>query len=84
MIDGETRSLDQFATPFGPNVELIEVLAENDVQLMRVRIKEGNRFTIVELDPATALHWGNLMASWARGYFGSDDDIDNMIDGGDE
>jgi len=68
MIPGETRSLDQFSTPFGKDVEIIEVLAENDVQLLRVRIKEGSRFTLLDLDPVTALHWGNLMASWASGY----------------
>jgi hypothetical protein len=74
MIEGETRTLDRFATPFGADVELIEVLAENDVQLMRVRIKQGSRFTDLELDPATAQHWGSLMASWASGYF----DVDEM------
>jgi len=69
MIEGETRSLDRFQTPFGKDVDLIEVLADNDVQLLRVRIKEGSRFTDLELDPATALHWGNLMTSWAESYF---------------
>ena len=73
MIEGETRSLDRFTTPFGKDVEVIEVLAENDVQLLRLRIKEGSRFTDLELDPATALHWGNLMASWASGYMGESD-----------
>ena len=73
MIEGETRSLDRFTTPFGKDVEVIEVLAENDVQLLRVRIKEGSRFTDLELDPATALHWGSLMASWASGYMGESD-----------
>jgi len=69
MINGETRSLDRFQAPFGAEVEVIEVLAENDVQLLRIRIKEGSRFTDLELDPATALHWGNLMTSWATSYF---------------
>lgn len=69
MINGETRTLDQFQAPFGAGIEVIEVLAENDVQLLRIRIKEGARFTDLELDPATALHWGNLMASWATSYF---------------
>lgn len=73
MIEGETRSLDRFTTPFGKDVEVIEVLAENDVQLLRIRIKEGSRFTDLELDPATALHWGNLMASWASEYMGESD-----------
>jgi hypothetical protein len=74
MIEGETRSLEKFATPFGKEIEIIEVLAENDVQLLRIRIKEGSRFTDLELDPATALHWGNLMASWGTGYMGEFDE----------
>jgi hypothetical protein len=74
MIQGETRTLHRFNTPFGSDVELIEVLADNDVQLMRVRIKEGSRFTDLELDPATALHWGNLMTSWSESYFDGDSD----------
>jgi len=76
MIEGDTRSLDRFATPFGKDVEIIEVLAENDVQLLRVRIKEGSRFTMLDLDPATALHWGNLMASWASSYMGEAEESD--------
>ncbi len=70
MIEGQTRSLDRFSTPFGKDVEIIEVLAENDVQLLRVRIKEGSRFTVLEIDPVTAQHWGSLMASWASGCMG--------------
>ena len=77
MIEGQTRSLDRFPTPFGKDVEIIEVLAENDVQLLRVRIKEGNRFTVLELDPVTARHWGSLMVSWASGCMGEADESDD-------
>lgn len=65
MIDGETKSIDKFATPFAKEVELFDVALENDVNLLRVRIKEGRRFTILELDPVTAKHWGELMVQWA-------------------
>jgi hypothetical protein len=33
--------------------------------MLRIRIREGRRFTIVDLDAETAGRWGNLMAAWA-------------------
>lgn len=65
MIDGETRSIEKFSTPFGKEVELQDVFLDNDVRLLRVRIREGNRFTILELDPVTARLWGELLVSWS-------------------
>jgi len=79
MIEGEIRSLDRFPTPFGKEVEIFEVAAENDVWLLRVRIKEGSRFTVLELDPATARHWGSLMASWATTFMPAHDENDSEI-----
>jgi len=33
---------------------------------LRVRIREGSRFTILDLDPSTAAHWGGAMSAWAE------------------
>ena len=65
MINGETESLAKIAAPFAKEVELLDVTLENDVNLLRVRIREGRRFTILDLDPVTANKWGKLLVDWA-------------------
>ncbi len=61
-----SRMLDSFRAPFGATeVELLEVVEDAGVRLLRVRIREGKRFTIVDLDPATAAGLGGAIAAWA-------------------
>jgi len=35
------------------------------IPLLRVRIREGRRFTIFDIDAATAQSWGAAMQGWA-------------------
>lgn len=35
------------------------------MSLLRVRIREGSRFTVFELDPLSAQAWGLAMQQWA-------------------
>jgi hypothetical protein len=35
------------------------------MSLLRVRIREGKRFTIFDIDPATAQQWAVAMQTWA-------------------
>ncbi len=65
MSQEQTRSLDKFEAPFAKQIELLEVIHDGGVRLLRVRIREGSRFTILDLDPVTAAHWGGAMADWA-------------------
>ena len=63
---GETVTpLERFQAPYGREVELQEVLFESGMKLLRLRIREGKRFTIMDLDPATAAHWADAMSGWA-------------------
>jgi hypothetical protein len=34
--------------------------------MLRLRIREGNRFTVMDLDETTARHWAAAMSSWAE------------------
>jgi hypothetical protein len=34
--------------------------------LLRVRIREGKRFTVFDIDPASARAWGETMLAWAE------------------
>jgi hypothetical protein len=50
----------------GQLIELQHVACEGGMPLLRVRIREGHRFTVFDIDPATAAEWGFAMQAWAR------------------
>lgn len=66
MSEETVTRLDRFEAPYGREIELQEVLFESGMRLMRVRIREGSRFTILDLDDKTASHWAAAMAGWAE------------------
>ena len=52
--------------PYRREIWLDEVLFESGMRLLRVTIKEGRRFTQLDLDAATADQWGQTLLNWAR------------------
>jgi hypothetical protein len=36
------------------------------MSLLRTRIRERSRFTVFEIDPQTALLWGQALLDWAQ------------------
>lgn len=57
----------------GQEIELqeidYEIAAAGDaatLPLLRTRIRERSRFTVFEIDPATARAWGEALIGWAR------------------
>jgi len=40
------------------------------VPFLRIRIRENKRFTIFDVDPASAQKWGDLMRAWASDHAG--------------
>ena len=62
-------SLDKFVLPIGRQaIELQQIVYESGgMPLMRVRIREGSRFTVFDMDPGSALQWGRAMIEWAQG-----------------
>ena len=62
-------SLDKFILPIGRQaIELQQIVYESGgMPLLRVRIREGSRFTVFDVDPGSALHWGRAMIAWAEG-----------------
>lgn len=61
-------SLEKFKLPLGTQeIELQQIEFEaGGIPLMRVRIREGKRFTVFDVDPVTAEHWGRAMIDWAQ------------------
>ena len=60
--------LDKFKVPLGgQEIELQQFdHAGGGMSLLRIRIREGRRFTIFEIDPITAQRWGDAMRDWAK------------------
>lgn len=51
----------------GQEIELQQIdYAVGGMSLLRLRIREGKRFTVFDIDPATARHWGEEMIRWAQ------------------
>lgn len=65
----EIKALTRFKVPLGSQeIELQQIdHAEGGMSLMRIRIREGKRFTIFDIDPATAQQWADAMRDWAQG-----------------
>jgi hypothetical protein len=59
--------VDKFpATPFRQEIEMQQISHEAGFVTLRLRIREGKRFTIFEIDQETALHWGNSLLNWVK------------------
>jgi hypothetical protein len=65
MAEEEITKLDQFPAPYNRQVEIFEVKYETGIALLRIRIREGKRFTIMDVDHETAARWAALMGDWA-------------------
>lgn len=61
-------TLAQLRVPLGgQQIELQQLDYEGGgIPLLRTRIREGSRFTVFEIDAATAAQWGEALLRWAR------------------
>jgi hypothetical protein len=64
--DSKTR-IETIEAPYRREVWLDDVQFESGMRLLRVTIKEGRRFTQLDIDAATADRWGQALLDWARG-----------------
>lgn len=65
-MSGERISdLAKFQAPYGPEILLQEVEHESGLRLLRIRIREKSRFTILDVDQPTAIRWAGVMTAWA-------------------
>ncbi|HUJ00824.1 MAG TPA: hypothetical protein VLY46_11345 [Usitatibacter sp.] len=57
-----------FEVPLGgQRIELQQVrFAAGGAAFLRVRIREGSRFTVFDIDPRTAADWGRAMQEWVH------------------
>ena len=62
------QSLAKLHVPLGgQDIELQQLdFDAGGMSLLRTRIREKSRFTIFDIDPATAQAWGEALLDWAR------------------
>ena len=65
----QINELEKIRVPLGgQEIELQQIVhAEDGMPMLRIRIREGKRFTIFDIDPQTAKNWGESMRRWAVG-----------------
>ena len=66
MMDSTATMLDQFPAPYCKEVKLENISYENGMRVLRIHIREGNRFTVMDIDPRTASHWASVMTAWVE------------------
>ncbi|MCC7016695.1 MAG: hypothetical protein IT564_05780 [Rhodospirillales bacterium] len=57
--------LDSFDVPWGKKIVVQKVEYEGELVLLRVRIKEGSRFTLLDLDAESAKRLAKSLTAWA-------------------
>jgi hypothetical protein len=51
----------------GQDIELQQIdYRHGGLSLLRIRIREGRRFTVFDIDASTAATWAEAMAAWSR------------------
>jgi hypothetical protein len=51
----------------GQDIELQQIdYLVGGISLLRIRIREGRRFTVFDIDSTTAGQWADAMLSWSR------------------
>ena len=64
-ISETATKLDKFTAPYGREVTLENVDYENGMRVLRIHIREGNRFTVMDINDTIASQWGGVMTAWA-------------------
>ena len=65
MSDEIVTVLARIDAPYGRKVVLESVEHSSEMRMLRIRIREGGRFTVLDIDKDTALLWSAAMAAWA-------------------
>lgn len=63
----QINELAKIKVPLGSQEIALQQIdhAEGGMSLLRIRIREGKRFTVFDIDPGTARQWASAMREWA-------------------
>ncbi len=66
MTTAPKREIGEIDAPYRRKIKLDEVAYDGGMTLLRLTIREGARYTILEIDPLTAERWGRMMSEWSQ------------------
>ncbi|MEI2733805.1 MAG: hypothetical protein V9G24_02650 [Rhodoblastus sp.] len=66
MTEPERLKLDTIQAPFGREIRMDELRYESGMRILRVTIREGRRFTTLDLDPERARQFANALYGWMQ------------------
>ena len=66
MTDEMVTDRAEFDLPYGRQATLKNVQYASNLQMLRVTLRENRRFTVIDLDQASAEALGVEMLAWAR------------------
>ncbi len=65
MTEISTVQLGEFELPFKRQATLKNVDFESGLSMLRLTLREGRRFTVVDLDASSARDLAEMMTKWA-------------------
>jgi hypothetical protein len=60
------EEMARMPAPWNREIRLLKVRFDSGFEMLRVSIKEGKRFTTLDLDPMSAKKLAGLIAGWAE------------------
>jgi hypothetical protein len=67
LIEGaKGKFMETFQTPFDQVIEVRQVIHESGVPLLRLILREGHRYQLLDLDVGTAHALGKTIKTWAE------------------
>jgi len=64
MTDEIVTAISNIDAPYGRKIVLESVEYASGMSMLRIRIREGGRFTVLDIDEETARRWSAAMTSW--------------------
>ncbi len=65
MTDETVTDIAELDLPFHRRASLKDVQFDGGLKMLRLTLREGRRFTIIDMDAASADRMGALMVAWA-------------------
>ncbi len=65
MSEEIITKLTEIDAPYGRKIALESVEHFSDMRMLRIRIREGSRFTVLDIDKDTAMLISAAMTAWA-------------------
>ena len=65
MTEPERTKLETIQAPYGRELRMEELRYETGMRILRVTIREGRRFTTLDLDPERAREVAAALGAWA-------------------